>query len=77
MADLVDKENLSPIKSASKIASIIPSPTKKKSRSKSIGPGGLDGVLEAQTVASPDKNRRKVGKAQCDRVGMPDLLTAC
>jgi len=63
MADLMNKENLSPTRPSphkTKTASISLSPVKKKSRSKSIGPGGLNGVLEEQKKASPDKNRRKV-----------------
>lgn len=63
MADLMNKENVSPTRPSphkTKTASISLSPIKKKNRSKSIGPGGLDGVLEEQKKASPDKNRRKV-----------------
>jgi len=63
MAEINNKENMSPVRPsphATKLPSITPSPSKKKSRSKSIGPGGLDGVLEEQKKSSPDKNRRKV-----------------
>ena len=67
MADLGNKENVSPAKHslyAAKKTSATPSPAK-KGRSKSIGPGGLEAViLGEQKQNSPDRNRRKVGSAR-------------
>lgn len=63
MEDIDNKENLSPVRrSPSKRvgASLSPAKPGKKPRSKSIGPGGLDGVAEQKTRASPNNNRRKV-----------------
>ncbi|KAF2153275.1 Spc7-domain-containing protein [Myriangium duriaei CBS 260.36] len=60
MAELLNKENVSPsLHSSSPVKSASTSPTKssrKGARSKSIGP---DGILGSQKTTSPDKDRRK------------------
>lgn len=62
MADLINKENVSPVRlHSSPFKAGHPSPGRKSSRrprSKSIGPGAED-VLGPQKPSSPEKDRRK------------------
>lgn len=64
MADITDKENVSPLRSPYKAKSarmsISPVKAAKKGRSKSIGPGGLEGAMDEPRRTSPSKDRRKV-----------------
>ncbi|KAF2223658.1 Spc7 kinetochore protein-domain-containing protein [Elsinoe ampelina] len=70
MADLLNKENVSPVRrslSPSKRSS--PSKVSRKGRSKSIGP---EGILEQQKpIASPNKNRRKSSFAPAPKSILP------
>ncbi|KAF4553157.1 putative Spc7 kinetochore protein [Elsinoe fawcettii] len=70
MADLLNKENLSPTRrSLSPSKGSSPTKISRKGRSKSIGP---EGILEPQKpVASPNKNRRKSSFAPAPKSILP------
>ncbi|KAG8631045.1 hypothetical protein KVT40_000185 [Elsinoe batatas] len=70
MADLLNKENVSPVRrSLSPSKGSSPSKVSRKGRSKSIGP---EGILEQQKpIASPNKNRRKSSFAPAPKSILP------
>lgn len=69
MADIDDKENMSPVRATDNGSPLkMSSPLKpsKKARSRSIGPGGLEEMALARQ-RSPDKSRRRVREASDTR----------